>query len=98
MGKRKDTVPVPDEDITEDTQVATDGLELRLMFKNRPRRQQQHLQQTRVIQTMIKAEEKEITNVVSSWYIGIGCSSLGAQEAKFIASAREVNVGICICP
>lgn len=47
---------------------------------------------------MIKAEEKEITNVVSSWYIGIGCSSLGAQEAKFIASAREVNVGICICP
>lgn len=40
---------------------------------------------------MIKAEEKEITNVVSSWYIGIGCSSLGAQEAKFIEKVNEVN-------
>lgn len=39
MGKRKETVPVLDEGITEDTQVATDGFELRLMFKNRPRRQ-----------------------------------------------------------
>lgn len=47
---------------------------------------------------MFKAEEKEITNVVSSWYVGIGSSSLGAQEAKFIASIREVNIGICICP